>query len=179
MLDRYQVFSFPGGFSYGDDTGSGKALANRIKNNLRRRDPALHRARHADAGNLQRLPGDGQHRHRPRALPGSPGRRKRPWSTTAPSGTSAGGWIWRSRARRPRCSRRGIERLHIPVAHGEGNFFALDGRAGGASRRSGLVAMRYAQPDGAPAGGEFPFNPERLHERYRVDLRQDRAGSWA
>src|SRR4030042_4359489 len=34
MLDRYQIFSFPGGFSYGDDTGSGKALANRIKNNL-------------------------------------------------------------------------------------------------------------------------------------------------
>ena len=34
MLDDYQVFSFPGGFSYGDDTGSGKALANRIKNNL-------------------------------------------------------------------------------------------------------------------------------------------------
>ncbi|MBP7582905.1 MAG: phosphoribosylformylglycinamidine synthase subunit PurQ, partial [Spirochaetes bacterium] len=33
-LDAYQVFAFPGGFSYGDDTGSGKALASRIMNNL-------------------------------------------------------------------------------------------------------------------------------------------------
>ncbi len=33
-LSDYQIAAFPGGFSYGDDTGSGKALANRIKNNL-------------------------------------------------------------------------------------------------------------------------------------------------
>ena len=34
MLKDYHIMMFPGGFSYGDDTGSGKALANRIKNNL-------------------------------------------------------------------------------------------------------------------------------------------------
>jgi len=33
-LNDYQVLAFPGGFSYGDDTGSGKALASRIRNNL-------------------------------------------------------------------------------------------------------------------------------------------------
>lgn len=33
-LDDYQILAFPGGFSYGDDTGSGKAFANRIRNNL-------------------------------------------------------------------------------------------------------------------------------------------------
>ena len=33
-LDRYQIIAFPGGFSYGDDTGSGKAFANKIKNHL-------------------------------------------------------------------------------------------------------------------------------------------------
>ena len=33
-LDNYQVLAFPGGFSYGDDTGSGNAFANRIRNNL-------------------------------------------------------------------------------------------------------------------------------------------------
>ena len=33
-LDDYQVLAFPGGFSYGDDTGSGNALANRIRNHL-------------------------------------------------------------------------------------------------------------------------------------------------
>jgi phosphoribosylformylglycinamidine synthase subunit PurQ / glutaminase len=33
-LDDYQILSFPGGFSYGDDTGAGNAYANKIKNHL-------------------------------------------------------------------------------------------------------------------------------------------------
>ena len=33
-LTNYDILMFPGGFSYGDDTGSGNALANKIKNNL-------------------------------------------------------------------------------------------------------------------------------------------------
>ena len=33
-LSDYQILAFPGGFSYGDDTGAGNALANRIKNYL-------------------------------------------------------------------------------------------------------------------------------------------------
>lgn len=33
-LSKYQILAFPGGFSYGDDTGSGKAFANKIKNHL-------------------------------------------------------------------------------------------------------------------------------------------------
>lgn len=34
ILSQYQVLVFPGGFSYGDDTGSGKAFANKFKNHL-------------------------------------------------------------------------------------------------------------------------------------------------
>lgn len=34
QLEKYQILAFPGGFSYGDDTGSGKAYANKIKNHL-------------------------------------------------------------------------------------------------------------------------------------------------
>jgi phosphoribosylformylglycinamidine synthase I len=33
-LSEYQILVFPGGFSYGDDTGSGKAYANKFKNHL-------------------------------------------------------------------------------------------------------------------------------------------------
>ncbi len=33
-LLEYQILVFPGGFSYGDDTGSGKAYANKFKNHL-------------------------------------------------------------------------------------------------------------------------------------------------
>ncbi len=35
MLSSYQILVFPGGFSYGDDTGSGKAYANKFKNHLK------------------------------------------------------------------------------------------------------------------------------------------------
>jgi phosphoribosylformylglycinamidine synthase I len=34
MLEKYQILAVPGGFSYGDDTGSGKAYANKLKNSL-------------------------------------------------------------------------------------------------------------------------------------------------
>ena len=30
MLLKYQILAMPGGFSYGDDTGSGKAYGNRL-----------------------------------------------------------------------------------------------------------------------------------------------------
>lgn len=34
ILSKYDILAFPGGFSYGDDTGSGKAYANKMKNHL-------------------------------------------------------------------------------------------------------------------------------------------------
>jgi phosphoribosylformylglycinamidine synthase len=33
-LSNYRLLVFPGGFSYGDDTGAGNAYANRVRNNL-------------------------------------------------------------------------------------------------------------------------------------------------
>ncbi|MBI4973470.1 phosphoribosylformylglycinamidine synthase I [Candidatus Roizmanbacteria bacterium] len=33
-LSDYQIVSFPGGFSYGDDTGSGNGYANKVRNHL-------------------------------------------------------------------------------------------------------------------------------------------------
>ena len=33
-LSGYRLLIFPGGFSYGDDTGAGNAYANRVRNNL-------------------------------------------------------------------------------------------------------------------------------------------------
>ena len=34
-LSDYQIMVFPGGFSYGDDTGSGNAYANKLMGNLK------------------------------------------------------------------------------------------------------------------------------------------------
>jgi phosphoribosylformylglycinamidine (FGAM) synthase-like amidotransferase family enzyme len=36
ILSRYQILAIPGGFSYGDDLGSGKAYANKLRNHLQK-----------------------------------------------------------------------------------------------------------------------------------------------
>src|SRR6185503_18071766 len=34
-LKNYQIMAIPGGFAFGDDTGSGRAYANKLKNHLK------------------------------------------------------------------------------------------------------------------------------------------------
>lgn len=157
ILDEYQILLFPGGFSYGDDTGSGKALANRIKNNLldeirkfMERDTLMLGICNGFQvlANLGVVP----------ALRGFSGtaevslehnrtfRYQCRWIDVAVNPES------------PSVFTRGIDRMHIPVAHGEGNFYApaevLD-----EIEKKNLTVMRYIKPDGTPASQEFPYNP--------------------
>ena len=46
----------------------------------------------------------------------------------------------------------------MPVAHGEGKFFAGPETLEGLEK-AGCVVFRYTDPDGSPAGGTFPWNP--------------------
>jgi phosphoribosylformylglycinamidine synthase subunit PurQ / glutaminase len=157
MLDRYQVFSFPGGFSYGDDTGSGKALANRIKNNL---VDEIRRFAERDTlmlgicNGFQVMVNIG-------LVPGLSGFTGRAEAALEHNSTFRYQCRWVDLAVERSCPSvftRGIDRLHIPVAHGEGNFFADDGVLD-RIEKGGLVPMRYVRPEGTRAGGEFPFNP--------------------
>ncbi len=168
MLNTCRILVFPGGFSYGDDTGSGLALANRIKNNLMDELLAYIERDTLVLGicngfqvlvNLGLVP----------AL-------KRDQST---AGNSADGTTGRVEAalvhnntfryqcrwvdlmiekNSPSVFIRGIRRLHIPVAHGEGNFYAPEDTLK-AIENGSRVTMRYVKPEGTPAQGLFPFNP--------------------
>jgi phosphoribosylformylglycinamidine synthase len=53
---------------------------------------------------------------------------------------------------------RGMDRLSAPIRHGEGKFHA---EAGVLERLSvaGQLVAQYMTPDGEPARGRFPFNP--------------------
>ena len=157
MLDEYQVFSFPGGFSYGDDTGSGRALANRIKNNLLQEFQEFIERDTLMLGicngfqvmaNLGIVP-----------------------ATSKPVGDIEVS-LEHNRTFRFQCRwvdleveedspcvfTRGIKRLHIPVAHAEGNLFAAESTIK-ALEDNRQVVMRYINADGSPANGEFPHNP--------------------
>lgn len=156
-LDNTEIFMFPGGFSYGDDTGSGKALANRIKNNL---SEELQRFIERDTlmlgicNGFQVMTSIG-------VLPAF----EKPFGKTEVA-------LEHNASSRYQCRwvdlkieesavsvfTRGLESLHIPVAHGEGNF-VTDEATLSKIEEAGMVSMRYVKPDGSPAEGEFPFNP--------------------
>lgn len=53
---------------------------------------------------------------------------------------------------------RGLELLELPVRHGEGKFYADDAILERLFENN-QVAIQYALPDGIPAAGAFPHNP--------------------
>ena len=49
--------------------------------------------------------------------------------------------------------------LELPIAHGEGKFVPADDAVRKALWANDQVALVYTKPDGSPAKGEFPHNP--------------------
>lgn len=49
--------------------------------------------------------------------------------------------------------------VFCPVAHGEGNFRVKDETTLRVLEDENLIAFRYVDADGAPAGGRYPLNP--------------------
>jgi phosphoribosylformylglycinamidine (FGAM) synthase-like amidotransferase family enzyme len=52
----------------------------------------------------------------------------------------------------------GVENMHIPVAHGEGRFM-MDDSTLKTLQDNNQIAAAYVQPNGQPANGKFPYNP--------------------
>ncbi len=138
-LDDYQIIAFPGGFSYGDDTGSGNALAWKIRNNLGverfTKDGRL------VIGicngfqvlvNLGLLPAiNGQYGERQVALTHNDSARYLcRWVDLAFSHASP--WI------------KGVGEISLPIAHGEGKFYASPEVLEQINRRA-LVAAKYVK----------------------------------
>lgn len=119
-LSDYRILAFPGGFSYGDDTGSGNALANKIKNHLWSELEKFVEWDNLVIGicngfqvlvNLGLLPAlDGYGKRQAALVHNDSARYLDRWVDLRFSGKSP--WV------------RGIERLSLPIAHGEGKFFA-------------------------------------------------------
>ncbi len=109
MLEEYHIMAFPGGFSYGDDTGSGKAYANKMRNHLKKElDEFLSRDTLAIGicngfqimTNLGILPGA--------LFYNKNGRYLDRWVDLKITGKSP----WLS----------GISKISLPIAHGEGRY---------------------------------------------------------
>ena len=137
LMDNYQIVAFPGGFSYGDDTGSGNALAWKIRNNL-----GIERFVEDDRlvigicngfqvlVNLGLLPAlNNQYGARQVALTHNESARYLDrWVDLEFSGKSP--------------LTRNMEEMSLPIAHGEGNFYASPEILAEIRARD-LVAARY------------------------------------
>jgi phosphoribosylformylglycinamidine synthase subunit PurQ / glutaminase len=161
-FDDCQILAFPGGFSYGDDTGSGKAFANRIRNNLH---DEFSRFLARDVlvigicngfqvlANLGIVPGFSPFGNADISLErNTTDRYQCRWVNLAINKNSNCVFT------------RGIDMLHVPVAHGEGNFFAQAETLSKIESNNQDV-LHYVYADGSPAKGEFPVNPNgALHD---------------
>ena len=121
-LTDYKILAMPGGFSYGDDTGSGNAMANRIRNHLwEALRQFIEDDQHLVIGicngfqmlaNLGLLPAlDGAYGTRQVALlDNTQARFLNRWVDVEFSGASP--WV------------KGLKRMSMPIAHGEGRLYA-------------------------------------------------------
>ena len=156
-LTPYRIFVIGGGFSWGDDHGAGVIMAMRLKHRLQDQIAAF-----VDTGGIvigicngfQVLVNLG-------LLPGFQwGEMKREVALIA---NDCGGfrdqWVNLSVNPASHCLlSRDILSIELPIRHGEGKFFAEPGVIEKLIGRQ-QVFLRYAKPDGSPALGEFPFNP--------------------
>ena len=138
-LLNYQILTFPGGFSYGDDTGSGNAFAHRVKNHLWDQVLSFVRGDRLVIGicngfqilvNLGLLPATGgNYGHRQVALTHNRSARYLVrWVDLEAHGD--GPWL------------RGVDQISLPIAHGEGKFYAPEDVLQDLKDRE-LIALRY------------------------------------
>lgn len=152
FLRGFEILALPGGFSYGDDIASGKVLALELMSYLR--DEINEFVSHGKlvigiCNGFQVLVRTG-------LLPFRQLGSMRATLTTNDSGHFECRWISMVVEKSPCVFTRGIERLTLPVAHGEGKFFTLPSELGRVEAQK-LVALRY-EKDGKETK-EYPFNP--------------------
>lgn len=138
-LEDYQILAFPGGFSYGDDTGSGNAFAHRVKNHLWEKVISFVQRDRLIIGicngfqimvHLGLLP----------ALRGNYGQRQVALTHNRSAryvarwvdleATAQSPWLWN------------IKKISLPIAHSEGNFYAPK-EVLRELRHKNLIALKY------------------------------------
>lgn len=156
-LRESNILAVPGGFSFGDDVASGRIFANRLRYKL---GDAL--KEFVDDGNLVIGICNGfQVIAKMGLLPYREGELVQEVTLTHnDSGKFGNRWICLKKEPNTVCVwLDGVEEIEMPVRNGEGKFIPRDDALLRDLERRGQVAVRYVKPDGTPARGEYPHNP--------------------
>ena len=152
-LMDFAILAVPGGFSYGDDLGAGKVLANELLTHLR---PALEQF--VEEGRLiigicngfQVLVKTG-------LLPGINRWQQEATLTFNDSHKFEDRWTYLKAPSSRSVLVEDGESIYLPVAHAEGKFVCEDASTLQRLSDNGQVVFRYVDPEGRAAG--YPWNP--------------------
>ncbi len=155
-LGDYEILAIPGGFSYGDDIAAGKALANKLRYHLREQ--------------LDKFIGDGklvigicngfQVLVKMGLLPAVDQRYGEQQVTLMynDSNKFEDRWVYLAANPKSRCIfTKGLDRIYLPVRHGEGKLVAKDAEILKKLHQRGHVALQYVDGQGKLNG--YPHNP--------------------
>lgn len=156
ILDQYQILVIPGGFSYGDDVGAGKILANQI--------------RHHVFEQLRQFIEDGklvlgicngfQVLVKAGILPGN--NAQGVTITYNDSNKFEDRWVYLSPQTDKCVFIEPGRRIYLPIAHGEGKVVTKDAQTLEKLQTEKLVAFKYVDENGNEGG--YPINPNGSFE---------------
>ena len=164
ILQDYRLIVFPGGFTFGDDLGSGVAFAAKIKFSILRNGKRLFDIlmEHIEKGRLILGICNGfQILVRLGLIPACSNNYGEQQATLAPnkSGYFIDRWVnLKVEQNSPCIFTKGLDRLRLPVRHGEGRFIPLNEKTLDKIEKSNHVVVRYADKEFRTTQN-FPMNP--------------------
>ncbi len=153
MLENYNMLLLPGGFSFGDDLGSGRVFANRMK--FRMADGLLDFVKR---GNLVLGICNGFQIMVKMGLLPEPDYKQRVTLTFNDSGHFEDRWVaLKANERSPCIFTKGVKNILLPIRHGEGKFVADSTETLKQIVDNEQVCLQYIDEKGGLGG--YPYNP--------------------
>jgi len=154
LLKEFHFLIVPGGFSFGDDLGAGKVLANELKARLM---PEL-REFVRDGKLVMGICNGFQILVKAGILPDPmDGSSSRLTLANNDSGRFVDRWIHLKVSSTKSEFLKVEEVIDLPIAHGEGKFLPSDAQALARWEQGGQLVLKYVDPEGREAG--YPWNP--------------------
>lgn len=157
-LKDYQILVLPGGFSYGDDLGAGKILANELRFKLISQIKEFIQEGKLIIGicnGFQILVKSG-------LLPGNDRQEQQASLILNDSAKFEDRWVYLRSSGKCVWTKGLPEVIYLPVAHGEGKFICENKAVLAKLKKNDQIVFQYCDMNGDSAG--YPFNPNGAQE---------------